>query len=241
MPATLSPPFLSPVPSGDGWLGYPLLLLFVPGTRPERFVTAVEAGVDAVIIDLEDAVATAEKAAARDAVEAGFPPMGRVFLRINPAGTPWPSDDLALAARLPLAGLVLPKAERCADIAAIGVVLGPDVPVVALIESALGLAEVRRIAAMSQVARLAFGSIDFDADIGSSHSREALLCARRGLAPAPDEIARAKRIVASLAAGGAVLAVDGAMVDAPVRLRAERVLARAGVPGHAVPAATARN
>lgn len=259
--------------------------LFVPGTRPERFPKALDAGADAVIIDLEDAVGVAEKAETRALVAAGFPAGGTVLLRVNGSGTPWHADDLALARTLPLAGMVLPKAESRAEVERVAAALGGALPVVALIESARGVAEARAIAAAAEVARLAFGSIDFAADIGCAHTREALLAARselvlaarlagqggpidgvtadiadaalaeadaahaldlgfagklcihprqvapvlKGLAPSPEEVAWARRIVESLAEGGAVVNVDGAMVDAPVRLRAERILARAGL------------
>lgn len=257
--------------------------LFVPATRPERFAKALASGADVVFVDLEDAVAVAEKDAARAALEHGMPPGGALYVRVNAAGTPWHADDLALVRRLPVAGVVLPKAERAEDIAAVVAAAGRPLPVVALVESAAGIAEARRLAAAPGVVRLAFGSIDFAADIGSAHTREALLAARselvlaarlaglpgpidgvtagiadeaaaeddaayaaglgftgklcihprqvapvaRGLAPSAEEIAWAERIVAALDRGGAVVTVDGAMVDAPVRLRAERILARA--------------
>lgn len=263
-----------------------LAALFVPATRPERFAKAAAAGADAVIIDLEDAVAHAEKAEARAglaaALGAGLPGGVPLLLRINGAGTPWHADDLALAARLPLAGVVLPKAETADDLIHASQRLG-GMPLVALIESAAGLARARALAALPQVARLAFGSIDFAADLGCAHTRTALLAARSelvlaarlagqegpvdgvttaladaalatddaahaaelgfagkllihpsqiapvlaGFAPSAEEIAWARRIVAAIAEGGAVVSVDGAMVDAPVRLRAERILARA--------------
>ena len=154
-------------------------------------------------------------------------------------------------------------------------------PVIALVESARGLADARALAALDGVALLAFGSIDFCADIGCAHTRDALCAARSeivlasrlaaiaapldgvttaiddavaveddarharelgfagkllihprqitpalaGLMPDAAEIAWARRVVA--AAEGASR-VDGAMVDAPVRLRAEAILSRAG-------------
>ena len=71
--------------------------LFVPGNRPERYAKALAAGADAVIIDLEDAVAPAEKTAARDALRAWLSPAHPVLVRINSADTAWFEDDLALA------------------------------------------------------------------------------------------------------------------------------------------------
>ena len=80
-----------------------MLPLFVPGDRPDRFAKAVAAGPDAVIVDLEDAVAAEAKAAARDGLADALPAMPAgmpVILRINAAGTEWHEADLAMAARL---------------------------------------------------------------------------------------------------------------------------------------------
>src|SRR4051812_35568075 len=87
--------------------------LFVPGDRPERFDKAMAAGADAVIIDLEDAVPAAGKAAARDAIRTWLgrgsnpgsastspgtgPTTKPTYIRINAAQTEWFDEDLALA------------------------------------------------------------------------------------------------------------------------------------------------
>jgi citrate lyase subunit beta/citryl-CoA lyase len=91
--------------------------LFVPGNRPERFEKAAASGADAIIIDLEDAVAADAKAGAREALGIAVASCP-IFVRINGASTPWHHEDLAAAARLPLAGIVLPKAQSAAEIAA---------------------------------------------------------------------------------------------------------------------------
>ena len=259
------------------------LFLFVPADRPERLAKAVAARADAVIVDLEDAVAPDAKARGREALrEAGEALAAAacpLLLRINPVGAPGHGDDLALAASLPFAGVVLPKAETAAEIE--GVERATGRPVVALIESARGLANARSLAEAAR--RLAFGSFDFAADLGCRHERDALLLARLELvlasrlagcagpidgvtattrdmgeieadaayatglgftgkllihpaqvAPARagcgfswDEIAWATKVLASGRQGGAV-ALDGEMVDAPVRMRAETMLRRAG-------------
>lgn len=151
--------------------------LFVPATRPERFAKAAASGADAVILDLEDAVPLDAKAAARQALAADFTVLP-VLVRINAAGTPWHGADLAAVACLQLGAVMVPKAEDPALLRGIVEVLGPDRPVVALIESALGLSRARVIAEVPGVARLAFGSIDFSADLGCAHTRDALLAAR---------------------------------------------------------------
>jgi len=77
---------------------------------------------------------------------------------------------------LRLAGVMLPKAEDPAAIETLAARLGH--PVIALIETAAGLAAARAIAAAEGVTRLAFGSIDYAADLDCAHTREALLTAR---------------------------------------------------------------
>lgn len=74
--------------------------LFVPANRPERFAKAAASGADAVILDLEDAVARDDKAAARGMVETGFTDLP-VILRVNAMGTDWHEDDIAAARALP--------------------------------------------------------------------------------------------------------------------------------------------
>ena len=256
--------------------------LFVPGDRPERFAKAAAAGAECIIIDLEDAVAPDAKLAARNILcrPQLLPAGSTIFVRINARGTAWHDEDLSCVAGLPIAGVVLPKSESEAEVLAVSAAIGGR-PVVALIETARGLAEARRIAAATPGLRLAFGSIDYSVDLGCAHTRDALLAARselvlastlarlqapfdgvtmsiddaalveddaryaatlgfggklcihphqlvairKGFAPTKAEVARAHRILAAASEGA--VSVDGAMVDAPVRLRAQAILARA--------------
>ncbi len=156
-------------------------LLFVPGDRPERYAKAAASGADAVIIDLEDAVSPAAKLVARNALcRPGAIRFGLdVLVRINSRGTPWHEADLQALAGLPIAALMLPKIEQAADIDAVRRVV--PLPVIALIETARGLAECRAIAHAEGVANLAFGSVDFCADLGMAHERAPLLLARSSL------------------------------------------------------------
>lgn len=155
----------------------PRSYLFVPGNRPERFDKALASGADAVIVDLEDAVPPEAKLAAREAVAAWLSPARAIVLRLNAAGTPWFEDDLALARRPGVAAVMLPKAERAADVAGLG-----EVSVIALLESAAGLAEARAIAACANVRRLAFGAIDFQLDLGMQAGFDDLLAFRSEIA-----------------------------------------------------------
>lgn len=149
-------------------------LLFVPGSRSERFDKALAAGADAVIIDLEDAVAPADKEAARAALARWLDPSRPVLVRINAAGTPWFADDLGLLCRPGLAGVVLPKAERAVDLAQVREA-GRGLPVFPLIESALGYDARRALASAPGVARLLFGTIDFQVDLDMRASEDDLL------------------------------------------------------------------
>lgn len=148
--------------------------LFVPGDRPERVAKALASGAHAVIVDWEDAVAPAAKAAARQQLAELLPTLAadqraRLALRINAAGTPWHADDVAALHALAAQGLqavVLPKAEDAEALAPVAAALGPGGALLPLIESAAGLDAVRAIAAAPQVLRLLFGHLDFQADLG---------------------------------------------------------------------------
>jgi citrate lyase subunit beta / citryl-CoA lyase len=145
-------------------------LLFVPGSRPERFDKALAAGADAVIIDLEDAVAPADKVSAREAVRAWLRPGHAVIVRINAVDTAWFADDIALCALHGVAVVMLPKAER-ADTMATLMKAGAK-SVLPLIESAAGFAALTTLAAAPGVQRLVFGSIDFQLDLGMRDAHE---------------------------------------------------------------------
>ncbi|RPH67325.1 MAG: CoA ester lyase [Burkholderiales bacterium] len=145
-------------------------LLFVPGARPDRFDKALAAGADAVVVDLEDAVAPADKARAREAVSAWLAAQHAVIVRINGADTAWFTDDLALAGRPGVAAVMLPKAERAEDLAE--VLRAGARAVLPLIESAAGMAALPAIAGARGVQRLAFGSIDFQVDLGMRDAHE---------------------------------------------------------------------
>jgi citrate lyase subunit beta/citryl-CoA lyase len=144
--------------------------LFVPGNRPERFDKACAAGAGAVIIDLEDAVPSAEKVTARAAVldwltassvTDGRPP---VLLRVNAATSEWFARDAELAGHHALAGAVLPKAEHGSEVEAL-TNFGSRA-VYPLIESAQGFASTSLLARSAGVVRLMFGTIDFIVDLG---------------------------------------------------------------------------
>lgn len=152
--------------------------LFVPANRPERFEKAAQSGADAIILDLEDAVSGDAKVGARFSIRSDFTDLP-VLVRVNGEGTPWHDDDLAAVLKQTFAGLILPKAELTGRLTTIAA--ESPIPVLALIETAVGLSQARGIAALPGLERLIFGSIDFCADMGCAHTREALLAARSEL------------------------------------------------------------
>jgi len=199
----------------------PRTYLFVPGHRAERFAKALASGADAVVLDLEDAVAPEDKARARDAIVTGFATMAaadrpRIVVRINDAASPWFADDLKTLAAAGIAQLMLPKAESPEQIAAVRAAL-PNAHVLALIESARGMAQVEHIAAAEGVSRLVFGTLDFALDLDLEIDDDPA-----GLAYAASRIAIASR----LADLPAPVAGVTPQLDDEARLLADWALAR---------------
>ncbi|MGE0310391.1 MAG: CoA ester lyase [Lautropia sp.] len=201
--------------------------LFVPGSRPDRFDKALSAGADQVIVDLEDAVGPADKVTARDALARWLDTPGpSIVVRINGADTEWFADDLALLRRPRVAQAILPKAESAEQIAATRAAFGAarasdaavHAPVVALIESALGIARLASLCGAPGLSRLAFGTIDFQADLGMRGATE------DDLAPWRTEILLRTRL-AGIAAplDGVSTAIDDATALATDIARARRL------------------
>jgi len=144
--------------------------LFVPGTRPERFTKALNSGADAVIIDLEDAVAAQDKDSARNAIRTAWPTFTadekkRLIIRTNAPGTQFYSADLILAQELSVVCLLIPKAESLDQINGAAQIL-PNTALIPMIETALGLDHLKEIASSNQLLRLALGNLDLQADLG---------------------------------------------------------------------------
>lgn len=139
-------------------------LLFAPGSDPRKLEKAFGSAADGVVCDLEDAVAPADKERAREVTAAALAnASGPARLaRVNAAGTAWFEEDVALAAGLALDAIVLPKASPDAVDA-----LGADgPPVVAIVETAMGLRQAFEIASRPRVAALLLGSVDLGAEVG---------------------------------------------------------------------------
>lgn len=196
--------------------------LVVPGDRPERFAKAAASGADVVIIDLEDAVAAADKANARQEAVAALTGSGaesvggvRALVRVNAQDTAEYDGDFGALLELAsqpdhgLLGLMLPKAEEPEQVAELAAKLPADVPLVALVESALGLVNAVELARVPGLERLAFGAIDFALDIDADggdrvldHARAQLVVASRaaGIAAPLDSPSTAIRDTAAVAA-----------------------------------------
>jgi citrate lyase subunit beta / citryl-CoA lyase len=193
-------------------------MLFVPGNRPERFAKAAASAADLVIVDLEDAVPEEDKASARDAVARWLSAAGRAAVRVNGTKSVHYQRDTSTLAGLPgLRAVVVPMADDPAALTALHQRLGEDVEIVALIETALGMVKAVELASAPGVSRLAFGHLDFAADIDSSIEDEAMLMARSTL------------VVASRAAGlpgpvdGVTTALDDPAVSGADATRARRL------------------
>ena len=166
--------------------------LFVPGSRPDRFSKAASSEAEALILDLEDAVAEEDKVAARGHV-LGFLNTGasirqQITVRINPLRRAVGLEDLAALARTERAPdfILVPKAEDVSELALVAHVLaesGSSSRLVALVESARGIARAADIAERTpRLAALMFGAADYAADLGQQvgefrpdHARAALV------------------------------------------------------------------
>jgi len=143
--------------------------LLVAATRPEDFDAAERSRADQIILDVEDAVDPRLKPSARDAVVEWLSNGGSGWVRINDRASDFWSDDVDALAGLPgLRGVMLAKAEAAAHVSETFDRLKGITPVIALVESALGIEEAVSIARARGTYRLAFGSGDYRRDTGAS-------------------------------------------------------------------------
>ena len=163
-------------------------LLFVPGSRPERFDKAATSGADTIIIDLEDAVLPDAKAEARAAALGWLAHRGDVIagIRIN---SPRTADGCGDIAALAVSGcspdfVMVPKAETGVDMEIVGEALDHGAPLIAVIESGRGLRRAFDIAKQSNAGVL-FGGADYSASLGADLSDwDAMIVARGTIAGA---------------------------------------------------------
>ena len=188
-------------------------LLFVPGTRLDRVDKALATAADAVIIDLEDAVPLAQKAAAREAVSRLLADLDsrKIIVRVNGTHTAYFEEDIPQVVCSRLAAILVPKVESDEDVSLINEALlqaekikglKPGLlPMIALIETARAVDNISQIVrADTQPARLytvAFGAADYTLDLGIeiteegnelqyARSRLPIACRAAGLEPPLD-------------------------------------------------------
>ncbi len=140
-------------------------LLFCPADRPERFQKALDRA-DAVILDLEDAVAAEAKPAARRAIVDHRLDPERVIVRVNPASSGELEADLAALAETPYRTVMLAKCEGTADLVPL-----EEYEVIALCETAKGVLAANEVAAVEPVVALMWGAEDLVASLGGTSSR----------------------------------------------------------------------
>lgn len=149
-----------------------MVALYAPADRPDRFGKALDAGADAVIVDLEDAVTASRKDDARRALgtfaeewSARGTARPAVQVRVNAIGSRWHDDDLAALAALPQeVDVRLPKTQSAADVQAVRAAL-PSRRVHALIETPLAVERAYEIAS-SGVASVGAGEADLRSALG---------------------------------------------------------------------------
>lgn len=143
---------------------------------------ASSTGADQIILDLEDAIDASRKASCRRGVADWLSARGEAWVRINSRGSQFWDDDLDELRGLPgLRGVMLAKAEEASDVRDTYERLERAVPVIALVESALGIENAAEIARAEGTFRLAFGSGDYRRDTGTSADDLALAYPRSRL------------------------------------------------------------
>lgn len=176
--------------------------LFAPGNHPRRVEKSFEVGADAVILDLEDAVAVSEKAATRAVVVEALqrPRKCRRYIRVNALDTPFCFGDIVACIAQGVDGIVLPKVERAGDLEKVdwlmsgledkaGLPVG-GIDLIPILETGKGIANAREICgAGGRLKRVAFGAGDYTRDMNLDWTMN-----EAELAPAQAEVALASRI-----------------------------------------------
>lgn len=191
-------------------------LLYVPADSSRKLTSARSLHPDALIFDLEDAVAPDRKLEARRSIqeELGHATTfsARIFVRVNRFGSPFLEDDLRAAVRPDVYGIVLPKCNEASEVARIhktilelekrnGMPEG-SIKLILMIETARGVAHAHELArASSRAIALMFGAEDYCADMGIARTKTG------------DEIAFARSLIALAAKAEGLEAIDGVFTD----------------------------
>jgi citrate lyase subunit beta / citryl-CoA lyase len=190
-------------------MSHPRSWLFVPADSERKIAKALDSEADAIIFDLEDSVAPAQKQAAREVLK-GLPKRSggpQWWVRINPIGSEFHKDDLHLIAMADVHGIVLPKAESGADVTRLAHRTG-NIPVHAIVTetaaSLFGLLSYRD--PKSPLAAMSWGAEDLSAALGASSKYDV-----------SGELSFTYKLARSLCLAGAVAAgvqpVDGVFAD----------------------------
>ena len=176
--------------------------LCAPGNHPREVEKVFDAGADAVILDLEDAVAISEKAATRSVVVDALqrPRTCRGYVRVNSLDTEFCFGDVEAVVAKGVDGIILPKVERAADLEKVdwlmsglevkaGLTVG-QIDLIPILETGRGIANAREIcSAGGRLKRVAFGAGDYTQDMGMDWTPGEI-----EIAPAQAEVVLASRI-----------------------------------------------
>ncbi|MEP3295782.1 MAG: CoA ester lyase [Pseudoruegeria sp.] len=145
-------------------------VLYIPGSKVRALEKAKTLPVDAIIFDLEDAVAIEEKGVARkllaEAMRVGGYGARMKIVRINALDTEWGAEDVAALKDAGADAVLLPKVDSAADVQALASVLG-DTPIWAMMETPLGILNAAEIAAHPQLTGFVMGTNDLAKDLNS--------------------------------------------------------------------------
>lgn len=144
-------------------------VLYIPAANARAMEKARGLAADAIIFDLEDAVAPDAKAAARDALAQAltqdYGPRARI-VRINALSTEWGTDDARACAGLDIDAVLIPKVDGPDDLYRVAALI-PDTPLWAMMETPLGMLNAAAIAAHPRLAGMVMGTNDLAKDLGS--------------------------------------------------------------------------
>jgi (3S)-malyl-CoA thioesterase len=176
-------------------------VLYIPGSKDRALEKARGLAVDAIIFDLEDAVAPDAKVGARDTLKAALTEGGygnrAKIIRINGLDTEWGQGDVEALRDADADAFLLPKVNSAADVQALADLLGNDTPIWAMIETPLGVLNALEIAAHPQLQGFVAGTNDLAKELNCRYRADRL----------PMQMALQTMLLAARAHG--VVAVDG--------------------------------
>ncbi|MRU15171.1 CoA ester lyase [Roseovarius sp. A21] len=145
-------------------------VLYIPGSKERALEKAQTLSTDAIIFDLEDAVAPDAKAEARETLAkalkaGGFGKRAKV-VRINALTTEWGNEDVRVLKDAGADVFLLPKVNTPTDVDALADLLGPQMPIWVMMETPVSVFNAREIAAHAQVTGLVAGTNDLTKDLG---------------------------------------------------------------------------